>query len=137
VVGAVALIGAFVLEIVAGFRTYSLGTHALTFETLKNILNGGEAYGLGAEMLNFGALIAFMGVNAAALLRYYVRSNEKKLGFLIPPVLGFLICLALWLNLSRPAIIAGSIWMAAGIVFGLWKTRGFREQLSFEIPPEG
>ena len=137
VVGAVALIGAFVLEIVAGFRTYSLGTHALTFETLKNILNGGEAYGLGAEMLNFGALIAFMGVNAAAFLRYYVRSNEKKLGFLIPPVLGFLICLALWLNLSRPAIIAGSIWMAAGIVFGLWKTRGFREQLSFEIPPEG
>lgn len=137
VVGAVALIGAFVLEIVAGFRTYSLGTRALTFETLKNILNGGEAYGLGAEMLNFGALIAFMGVNAAAFLRYYVRSNEKKLGFLIPPVLGFLICLALWLNLSRPAIIVGSIWMAAGIVFGLWKTRGFREQLSFEIPPEG
>lgn len=137
VVGAVALVGAFVLEIVAGFRTYSLGTHALTFETLKNILNGGEAYGLGAEMLNFGALIAFMGVNAAAFLRYYVRSNEKKLGFLIPPVLGFLICLALWLNLSRPAIIVGSIWMAAGIVFGLWKTRGFREQLSFEIPPEG
>jgi hypothetical protein len=133
----VALIGAFVLEIVAGFRTYSLSTQALTFETLKNILNGGEAYGLGAEMLNFGALIAFMGVNAAAFLRYYVRSNEKKLGFLIPPVLGFLICLALWLNLSRPAIIAGSIWMAAGIVFGLWKTRGFREQLSFEIPPEG
>ena len=137
VVGAVALIGAFVLEIVAGFRTYSLGSRALTLETLKSILNGGEAYGLGAEMLNFGALIAFMGVNAAAFLRYYVRSNEKKLGFLVPPVLGFLICLALWLNLSRPAIIAGSIWMAAGIVFGLWKTRGFREQLSFEIPPEG
>ena len=137
VVGAVALIGAFVLEIVAGFRTYSLGSHALTLETLKSILNGGEAYGLGAEMLNFGALIAFMGVNAAAFLRYYVRSNEKKLGFLVPPVLGFVICLALWLNLSRPAIIVGSIWMAAGILFGLWKTRGFREQLSFEIPPEG
>src|SRR5215467_45463 len=40
VVGAVALIGAFVLEIVAGFRTYSLGTHSLTCETNKNILNG-------------------------------------------------------------------------------------------------
>jgi len=78
-------------------------------------MNGGEAYGLGAEMLNFGALIAFMGVNVAALLRYYVRAKEKKLGFLIPPVLGFVICLALWLNLSRPAIIVGSIWMLAGI----------------------
>jgi len=136
VVGAVALLGAFILEIVAGYKTYSLSTHALTFETVKNLLNGGEAYGLGAEMLNFGALIAFMGVNAAAFLRYYVRSNDKKLGFLIPPVLGFVICLALWLNLSRPAIIVGSIWMAAGIAFGLWKTRGFREQLSFELPSE-
>ena len=41
-------------------------------------MNGGEAYGLGAEMLNFGALIAFMGVNAAAILRYYVRPKEKR-----------------------------------------------------------
>jgi putrescine importer len=135
-VGAVAIIGAFLLEIVAGYKTYSLGTNPLTWATVKNILNGGEAYGLGAEMLNFGALIAFMGVNAAAFLRYYVRSDQKKLGYLIPPVFGFLICLGLWLNLSKPAIIVGSIWMAAGIAFGIWKTNGFRNQLSFELPPE-
>jgi hypothetical protein len=77
-----------------------------------------------------------MGVNVAALLRYYVRAQEKKLTFLVPPVLGFIICLALWLNLSHPAIIVGSIWMAAGIAFGVWKTKGFREPLSFDIPPE-
>ena len=94
------------------------------------------SYGLGAEMLNFGALIAFMGVNAAALMRYYVRAAEKKMTNLIPPMLGFLICLGLWLNLSQPAMIVGSIWMLAGIAFGVWKTRGFREQLSFETPPE-
>jgi putrescine importer len=94
------------------------------------------SYGLGAEMLNFGALIAFMGVNAAAFVRYYLRAEEKKLTNLIPPILGFFICLALWLNLSRPAMIVGSIWMTAGIAFGVWKTRGFREQLSFEAPPE-
>jgi amino acid transporter len=135
-VGAVALIGAFLLEIVAGYQTYSLGTTALTWDTFKKIMNGGEAYGLGAEMLNFGALIAFMGVNVAAFLRYYVRSSEKTLGFLVPPVLGFVICLGLWLNLSRPAIIVGTIWMVAGIAFGVWKTRGFRETMSFEVPPE-
>ncbi len=135
-VGAVALIGAFLLEIVAGYKTYSLGTSSLSWDTFKKIMNGGEAYGLGAEMLNFGALIAFMGVNAAAFLRYYVRAPEKKMGFLIPPILGFVICLALWLNLSRPAIVVGSIWMAAGIAFGVWKTKGFREPLSFEIPSE-
>jgi len=136
VVGALALVGAFLLEFVAGYKTYSLGSSALHSETFMKILNGGEAYGLGAEMLNFGALIAFMGVNVAALIRYYVRAGEKKLINLIPPLLGFLICLGLWVNLSRPAMIVGSIWMVAGIAFGIWKTRGFREQLSFEIPPE-
>jgi putrescine importer len=94
------------------------------------------SYGLGAETLNFGALIAFMGVNAAAFLRYYVRAETKKLGFLIPPVLGFLICLALWLNLSRPAMILGGIWISVGIAFGIWKTHWFRQPLSFEVPKE-
>jgi len=95
------------------------------------------SYGLGAEMLNFGALIAFMGVNAAAFMRYFVRTEDKKLSNLIPPVLGFLICLLLWLNLSTPAKIAGVIWMVVGIGFGAWKTRGFRGNLiDFELPPE-
>jgi putrescine importer len=94
------------------------------------------SYGLGAEMLNFGALIAFMGVNAAAFLRYFVRAGEKNVWNFLPPVLGFLICLGLWLHLSRPAQIAGGIWMLTGILFGVWKTRGFREQLSFEVPAE-
>jgi putrescine importer len=107
-VGAVSLVGAFVLS-----------------------------YALGAEMLNFGALIAFMGVNAAAFVRYYLRNPEKKLSNLLPPVLGFLVCLLLWLNLSRPAKIGGAIWMAVGIAFGYWKTRGFRGDLvNFEVPAE-
>ena len=95
------------------------------------------SYGLGAEMLNFGALIAFMGVNAAAFMRYFVRESEKKLTNLFPPVLGFVICLLLWLNLSRPAKIAGAIWMIVGIAFGAWKTRGFRGELvNCELPSE-
>lgn len=87
------------------------------------------SFDLGAEMLNFGALLAFMGVNIAALLRYYVREPDKRLANLISPLLGFCICLLLWLNLSRMAQIAGGIWMAAGIIFGAWKTRGFRGEL--------
>ena len=136
-VGVVALLGAFLLEIVAGYKTYDLAGTGLSWTKFVQIMNGGEAYGLGAEMLNFGALIAFMGVNLAALMRYYVRASEKKLGFLIPPVLGFLICLLLWLNLSTPAKTVGAIWMAAGIAFGAWKTRGFRGDLvNFDIPAE-
>ena len=35
-------------------------------------------YERGAELLNFGAFIAFMGVNAASFMRYFLRSNEKS-----------------------------------------------------------
>jgi len=108
------------------------------------------SYGLGAEMLNFGALIAFMGVNAAAFLRYYIGTKAERaegLGRLLkpknlfslglPPLIGFCVCLLLWLNLSRPAVIAGAVWMVAGIAFGAWKTGGFRRDLvDFEVPAD-
>src|SRR5438128_4661409 len=79
-------------------------------------------YGLGAELLNFGALIAFMGVNLAAFVRYYLRENEKKLINLWPPLAGFVICFLIWLSLSGLAKIAGAVWLAVGIAFGAWKT---------------
>ena len=95
------------------------------------------SYALGAEMLNFGALIAFMGVNAAALVHYYVREADRKILNLLPPVAGFLICLALWLGLSKPAKIAGVVWMSVGLAFGAWKTKGFRGNLiNFDVPQE-
>jgi amino acid transporter len=95
------------------------------------------SFGLGAEMLNFGALIAFMGVNAAAFLRYAVRAKDFKFTHVFAPVVGFSICAVLWWNLSIPAKLAGAAWMAVGIAFGAWKTRGFRGELvSFELPPE-
>src|SRR5262249_55175162 len=56
------------------------------------------SYGLGAEMLNFGALIAFMGVNAAAFVRYFVRERHRTIWNFLPPIAGFFICLLLWLN---------------------------------------
>jgi putrescine importer len=93
-------------------------------------------YGRGIELLNFGALIAFMGVNAAAFVRYFVKEQKKTAANFIAPVLGFFICAGLWWSLSRPAKILGTIWMAAGILFGAWKTSGFRKEMSFDVPPE-
>jgi len=51
-------------------------------------------------------------------------------------VLGFLICGFIWWNLSPAAKIAGSIWLAIGIVYGAWKTSWFRTQMSFEVVEE-
>src|SRR5450755_1775787 len=95
------------------------------------------SYDNGAELLNFGALIAFMGVNLASLTHYYIRGADRTLWQLIPPVLGFFICLFIWFHLSNLALITGSIWMVAGIAYGAWKTRGFQSNLvNFDVPPE-
>jgi amino acid transporter len=89
----------------------------------------------GAELLNFGALLAFMGVNASSFCRYYLRAPEKKLLNLMTPSLGFLICLVLWLSLSWRAMLLGVVWMAVGIAYGAYNTRGFRKELvNFDIP---
>jgi putrescine importer len=107
-VGAIALIGAFLIS-----------------------------YERGTELLNFGALIAFMGVNAASLTLYFVRAQEKRWTNLVYPLLGFWICFFIWLNLSPPAKIAGGIWMVVGIAYGAVKTRGFKADLvQFEIPAD-
>jgi putrescine importer len=89
------------------------------------------SYGLGAELLNFGAFIAFMGVNLSALLHYWWRAEKKTLVNLVPPLLGFLICAYLWWSLSWPARVAGFVWLATGIAYGAWKTQGFRKPIEF------
>jgi putrescine importer len=94
------------------------------------------SFQLGAEMLNFGAFIAFMGVNLAAFTHYWLRGRERRWSDFVLPLLGFLICLYLWWSLRWPAKLAGGAWLALGVAYGAWRTRGFRRQLSFEPPPE-
>jgi putrescine importer len=95
------------------------------------------SFQLGAEMLNFGAFIAFMGVNLAAFTRYWVRAEKKTLAGFVLPLLGFLFCLYLWLSLRTPAKLAGGAWLLAGMVYGAIRTKGFRRNLvSFDLPPE-
>jgi amino acid transporter len=84
-----------------------------------------------ARLINFGAFLAFMGVNIAAIREYYFRAEHKSiknffLNFL-PPALGFVICLIIWLNLPLKTFIIGGGWMLVGIVYLAIRTKGFRE----------
>ena len=128
-VGALALLGALLVQI---------PIHRTTVCRVGEGVSTLFCYGLGAEMLNFGALIAFMGVNLAAFVHYFLRQHQRTFLSLVAPLAGFFICLVLWLGLSTPAKIVGFIWMGAGIGFGAWKTRGFRGTLiNFDLPEEG
>lgn len=91
----------------------------------------------GAELLNFGALLAFMGVNAAAFWHYFVRDKKRTLYNFFMPCAGFFICLLLWWSLSWRAKVLGVVWMAAGIAYGAYNTRGFKKGLvDFDIPAD-
>ncbi len=87
------------------------------------------SYERGVELLNFGAFIAFMGVNAAAFVRYFWRASEKRWAEFPLARVGFCICFFIWLNLSRSAKIAGATWIVAGIVYGAIRTKGFQPDL--------
>lgn len=89
------------------------------------------SYPLGAQLLNFGALIAFMGVNVSAFVRYFLRNDKKRFWPFILPVMGFLICLYLWLSLGIKAKIVGICWLTAGVLYGAYKTSWFRNPIQF------
>ena len=83
-------------------------------------------YQLSAEMMNFGAFIAFMGVNVAALVHYTVRGGDRRLVSWLPPVVGCLICGYIWLHLRWPAMVLGGSWLALGLLWGACHKGGFR-----------
>jgi len=80
-----------------------------------------------AELLNFGAFLAFMGVNLAAIRTFWFGAAGKRhfAGDALAPAAGFLFCLAIWWSLPAPARLAGAVWLALGIlqvvVSGRWK----------------
>lgn len=87
-------------------------------------------YPIGAQLLNFGALIAFMGVNASSFVHYFLK-GKRNFGNFIVPLLGFLICLYLWLSLGIKAKIVGICWLSLGLLYGAYRTSWFRKPLEF------
>lgn len=79
------------------------------------------SYQLGTELLNYGALLAFMGVNVASMLRGWRHGRWSQLFFMLVSLGGFSTCLLLWLNLGPLARVAGTGWALLGVL--LWVVR--------------
>jgi putrescine importer len=84
---------------------------------------------LAAEIVTFGALIAFMGVNLVSLLHFsFGPENAGKRNFFIDaivPGFGFVFCFGLLFSLQNWTKWAGTLWLAVGILYAAYKTRGF------------
>ena len=106
---------------------------ALTLKVIQDLRSHVDAFGFGCLLLNFGALFAFMGVNAVRVsaLRF-VRSERKTFWkIVVSPLVGFVVCAYLWASLGKWAIIAGFIWLTTGILYGAWRTSFFRKPIQF------
>ena len=86
-----------------------------------------------ARLINFGAFLAFIGVNLAAIREYYFRAPRTARSFLLnffPPALGAAVCAVIWSRLPVKTFIIGGLWMAAGIVYLALRTSGFRRPMT-------
>ncbi len=90
-----------------------------------------KGYDQGAQLLNFGALFGFMGVNVSAMVHYYFRGRDRRLSQLIPPILGFLICFYLWSSLASITLVIGVCWLVLGVLYGAWRTSFFSKPIEF------
>lgn len=110
------------------FNILLIGGLAFVGAVLLNYI--GSAYQHAGELLNFGAFLAFMGVNLACFWQFSVRRQQgyqtKFLTDTLLPILGFLFCLLIWVNLNVIAKTVGGIWFVIGIGYVGYKTNWFR-----------
>ena len=103
---------------------------ALSFGGAELLNYVGSAYQHAGELLNFGAFLAFIGVNFACFWQFSVhRPPGQPLRVVRDaalPLLGFAACAIIWWKLPHLAKIVGGIWFAIGILYVGYKTNWFR-----------
>jgi len=103
---------------------------ALSFVGAVVLNRYGNAYEHAGELLNFGAFLAFMGVNLATFWQFAVKTQighrRNVLSDILLPLIGFAFCALIWWNLNPLAKTIGGIWFAIGLSYLAITTRGFR-----------
>ncbi|SDI58338.1 Amino acid transporter [Arthrobacter cupressi] len=86
---------------------------------------------MAATMISFGALFAFSMVNLSVIKHFFwdgkLRGAAGVLNYLLMPFIGFALTIWLWTSLAPNSFIVGLCWMAAGVVFLAFRTKGFRQ----------
>jgi putrescine importer len=89
-------------------------------------------YEKAANLINFGAFLAFLGVNAAVFREFVFRppaGHKRNWLFDIAfPVIAFAFCLWMWASLDGLAKTVGGIWCGVGLAYTAWKTKFFTRQ---------
>ncbi|NWA82434.1 APC family permease [Pseudomonas sp. D2002] len=87
------------------------------------------------SFINFGAFLAFSLVNLSVIFHYWIGAKQRGVRelilFLLFPTIGLLADVWLMVSLDHLAIYLGVVWLAIGLVYLGFLTRGFSQQ-----PPE-
>lgn len=86
------------------------------------------------KLVNFGALTSFMMLNLTVFIYFIFKKKQRDLkGLLVYgllPVLGFSIIFFVWSGFDTMTYVVGGSWLAAGIILGAIKSKGYKE-----VPP--
>lgn len=88
-----------------------------------------------ASLINFGALAGFALVNFSVIAHYFIKKKQRSgwgfIKYLLLPLGGAAVCLAIWISLDVNSKILGFSWLAVGIVYLAATTNFFRR-----LPPD-
>ena len=90
-----------------------------------------------ASLINFGAFLAFTCVNISVINYYFIQGKKRgekrtlksTLSYLIIPFVGAILDIWMLMNLDGYSKLLGGIWLAAGIIYLAFRTKGFKNNM--------
>lgn len=101
------------------------------------LIGTGLSVATSTSFINFGAFTAFTFVNLS-VIAFYIRNRGRRNVwlYLVLPIVGAVVDMYLLTKLDSTAIMLGLIWLACGVAYLIYLTRGFRRPPP-EMAPEG
>ena len=105
---------------------YETPTYAILLVSFVSLIALSLSLELASSIISFGALVAFSFVNLAVIKFHFIDSQQRDLGKnLFIPLVGFLMTVWLWTQLSEQAFEVGLLWCTFGVVYLLALTKAF------------
>lgn len=87
-----------------------------------------------AELINFGALSAFVILNFTVIYYFiYKKKSTQYFKHLVLPLIGFIVIGIVWFSLSSKAMTLGLVWVVIGIILYNFITRIKKKDIHLEV----
>jgi amino acid transporter len=84
-----------------------------------------------ASFVNFGALSAFVLLHLSVLVKLGIKGRSRRLfAHWLVPIIGIAVVLAVLTGMHKPVLEMGAVWLAVGLLYGLYLRRNGRADLS-------